>query len=218
MKERWWIFTSGFVFVLVWLAGLIIAPSSPGANASIVEVSSYYRSHQQSQLVQTFLVDGVAGIALLAFTAGLHSLFQRSGLETQILSNILFGAGLAAASISLIQAALGEALANRGLLAIGNSDTIFAIFVLLNAADTFKLLALSLLIAAAVVLTFRAGILPRWLGWVGVVLSVTLILGGLSFVLSSSALYMLLYAALPLLLLWVAAVSLVSLRFAGDLS
>ncbi len=122
----------------------------------------------------------------------------------------MLGAGVAAGSLSLVQAALGQVLANSG--SAGNSQTIVALFTLYNDADTFKLLARALLSAAASILIFRTHALPQWLGWLGAVLAVALFVGGLTFILNSAVLYALVAVTLLLLLVWVAAVSFVVSR------
>ncbi|MDB5075651.1 MAG: hypothetical protein JWO42_1830 [Chloroflexi bacterium] len=86
------------------------------------------------------------------------------------------------------------------------------LFDLVNESDTFKLLALSLFSGSTAILTFHTRALPLWLGWLGAVLSVILVVGGWSFVLNNSNIYAVLYVALPLLLIWVAALSVVLMR------
>jgi hypothetical protein len=53
---------------------------------------------------------------------------------------------------------------------------------------------------------------PAWINWFGVILAVALILGGLSFVFANPMLTTILFASLPILLIWVASVSFAVIR------
>ncbi len=66
-------------------------------------------------------------------------------------------------------------------------------------------------LGAAALLVFRTHALPRWLGWVAAVLAPLFVVAGWNFALST-AVQIVAYAVLLLVLLWVAAVSVVSLR------
>jgi hypothetical protein len=210
-----WTAIAGLVFVVAWVIGLLIQPNSPGPVATPTQLSAYYLAHQGAQIAQSYLIDGIAGVALLVFSAALRTFFRdhvdATG-EHRVLADVVFGAGVAAASVSLVQAALGETLANRDVLR--DPAAVAIISGTLNNADTFKLLALAVLCASAAILILRTRslpTLPAWLGWLGAVLAVLLVVGGLSFPLGSGALYVVLYVALPLLLIWVGAASVVLL-------
>lgn len=208
-----WTAASGLIFVAAWVIGLLIKPNSPGPAASYAQLMTYYLAHQQAQMVQSYLIDGIAGLALLVFAAALRGVFGNADGENVTVARVVLGSGVAAASVSLVQAALGEMLATRDVLADAAATRI--VFGMLNTADTFKMLAIALLCATAAVLILRTRALPRWLGWLGAVLAVVLVVGGLSFPLSSTSLYVVLQVALPLLLGWVGAVSVALLRGGG---
>jgi hypothetical protein len=96
--------------------------------------------------------------------------------------------------------------------ALAAGDTPFrSILVLVNETDTFKLLALALQSGTTSIPAFRTRALPQWLGWLGVSLFLALIIGGLAFVVNNGLLNIVLIVSLPLLLIWVAAVSLIML-------
>jgi hypothetical protein len=63
-----------------------------------------------------------------------------------------------------------------------------ALFDAINKADTVKLMALAVFVGAASWAAARLGRLPRWLAWEGTVTVVFLVVGGLAFLASSSAL------------------------------
>lgn len=202
---------AGLVFVAAWVVGLLVAPSSPAATDPASSISSYYLAHRRAAMLQTFLVDGVAGAALLVFAAALKGSLRKFQGASLALSDVVLGAGVAAASVSFLQAAVGEVLANR---VAGTRDAVAVgtLFDVVNEADAFKLVALAVMIGAVAVLAFEARALPRWLGWASAVLSPALAVGGLGFVINNAGLTDALFVLLPLLLVWVAVVSIVMWR------
>jgi Domain of unknown function (DUF4386) len=208
-----WIAYAGFVYVVAWLIGLAIgfATSAPGSTDSNSTLGNYFSSHREIAMIQAYLLDGIAGISLIVFAAALHSALYRFEGESATVSRILFGAGIAAGTVSLLQGLFTQVLADH-VAALGNPAAIRLLFDLNNEGDTYKLLALGVFLGAAALLIFRTHALPRWLGWVAAVLAPLLVVAGWNFVLSSSVQYVAYAVLLIVLLVWVAAVSVVSLR------
>jgi len=212
MKSRNWLAAAGLLYVLVWVIGLLMGSDSPGLAVSSADLAAHFLAHRSAHLIQSYLIDGVAGVAVLIFAGSLASVFRKfDDSQNATLTSVLLGAGVATASVSLVQAGLQEVLVNPDVLAAGDGS-IRTILVLINTTDTFKLLALALFSGAASALILRTHALPRWLGWLGAALSAALIIGGLSFLLDSPALLSVLFASLPLLLVWVGAVSVAILQ------
>ncbi len=200
------------VYVIAWVIGLGIALSSfPASTASTAEWATFERDHQASLILQEYLIHGVAAVALIVFAAGLRTFLRnREGVRT-MLSDVAYGGAIAAASVSLVQATFGQVLANK-VSASGDLGAVRALLELDNQADTFKLLALALFVAAASLASLRFQALPRWLDWAGAIVALLLVLGGLSFPIGGSALSAALAASLLCLLAWVAAVAVVFFR------
>jgi len=207
--RRPWLAAAGFVYVAAWVVGLVIDPQAPNLMTPATELAAFYQAHASQHLAQVFLIHGVAALALVSLAAALGGAL-REDADTTALATLSFGAAVVAAGLSLTQAALGSSLVSPALLA-GNAATIPVIRTLINTLDAFKLLALALLIAATVPLALGGHRLPRWLGWAGGLLVLSLVAGGLSFIISP-ALAPALYLALPLLLLWAGTVSVALLR------
>jgi len=198
--------SSGLIYVLVWVIGLLISTGLLSPSMTNAEIQQVLLSNQQARMLQVYLIDGIAGIAILVFAATVAGLFRALDEKNASLANVVLGAGIAAGSISLVQAGVQQALVNQELLVA--ADTPFrTLLVLVNQIDTFKLMALALLGVSTSVLGLRTRLIPAWINWLGIVLAIALPLGGLSFVVASSMLTALLYASLPMLLLWVGAVS-----------
>lgn len=211
-----WIASAGFAYVVAWLVGLAIGlvTATPGATDSASTMGAYFSSHREVAMIQAYLLDGIAGVSLIVFAAALHSALRSFEGGSATVSSILFGAGVAAGTVSLLQGLFTQVLADH-VAALGNPAAIRALFDLNNEGDTYKLLALGVFLGAAALLIFSTHALPRWLGWVAAVLAPLLVVAGWNFVLSTSVQFAAYAVLLLVLLLWVAAVSVVSVRRAG---
>ncbi len=191
---------SGITFVAAWITGLMTATNGPKPSATGTALKAYYGAHQHAAMLQTLCVDALAGLALIGITIGVsRTLSGPSRRRIQI-------AGFTAATISLIQAGIGEALAVQGA-GSGTPSFVRALFVTLNNADTIKIALLAALVILVSTTARRAMTLPRWLTTMGVGFAPVLALSGLAFPLNSDALYGALYITLPLLLLWTPTIS-----------
>lgn len=115
----------------------------------------------------------------------MRSTLRRFEGESGLLSNILFGAGVAAGTVSLLQGLFTQVLADR-VATLGNPAAIRTLFDLNNEGDTYKLLALGVFLGAVALLVLRTQALPHWLGWVAAVLAPLLVIAGWNFALSTS--------------------------------
>jgi hypothetical protein len=207
-KTNWFAFF-GFLYVIVWAIGLLIPTGTLSPSMSNAEIQQVLLVHQLARLIQVYLIDGIAGISILLFAGMAASLFQFT--EEKSLARVVLGAGVAAGAISLVQAGVQQTLVNSALLA--SAETPFRmLLVLVNQIDTFKLLALALLSVSISILGLRTHRIPVWINWLGILLAIALLLGGFSFAFPNSILTSILFASLPLLLVWVGAVSAVGMR------
>lgn len=194
----------GFLYVVVWVIGLLIPTGTLSPSMSNAEIQQVLVSHQLARWIQIYLIDGIAGVSVLLFGVMAASFFQLA--EEKKLAWVVLGAGIAAGTISLVQAGVQLTLVNSDLLA--SAETPFrTLLVLVNQIDTFKLMALALLSVSTSSLGLRTRLIPAWINWLGIILSIALLLGGLGFVFASSMLTAILFASLPMLLVWVGAVS-----------
>jgi hypothetical protein len=163
-------------------------------------VTADHTGHQGVAMAQSLLVHGAAGLALAGVVLALGAAARRQG-ELRWGRMAVVG-GLGAAALSLIQCVLGQVLAGW---AVPDGRTVEAgvLFELINRIDGVKMFGFAVMAAAGAVLARRAGVLPRWLGYLGAVLAVTLVGAGVGYLLTSAALATVAYMALPLLLVWV---------------
>lgn len=208
-----WLAIFGLIYGTVWVIGLLIPTGTISPTLSNVEIQNILLENQLPRLIQVYLIDGLAGISIFLFAAAAASLSHSA--EEKTLSQVVLGAGIAACTVSLIQAGVQQTLVNPDLLS--SPDTPFqTLLVLVNQIDTFKLMALAVLSLSISILGFRARTIPTWINWLGAALALMLLTGGLSFAISSSLLSASLIASLPILLIWVGAVSVVMLKKKTD--
>jgi hypothetical protein len=204
----------GFLYVTVWVIGLLIPTGTLSPSMSNAELQQVLLANQLARLIHVYLIDGVAGIAILLFAVAVSSLFLSA--EDRNLARVVMSAGVVAGTISLVQAGVQQTLVNPDLLA--SAETPFrALLVLINQIDTFKLMALALLSVFTSILGLRTRLISAWINWLGVVLAIALLLGGLGFAFTNSMLTTVLFASLPMLLIWVGAVSMVMMKISRSL-
>ena len=198
----------GFLYVTVWVIGFLIPTGTLSPSMSNAEIQQVLLSNQLARLIQVYLIDGVAGISILLFAVATANQFQYADEKTLV--RVVLSAGVVAGTISLVQAGVQQTLVNTDLLASAESP-FRTLLVLVNQIDTFKLMALALLSISTSILGLRTRLIPAWINWFGILLTIALILGGLSFAFANSMLTAILFASLPMLLIWVGAVSVVGM-------
>jgi hypothetical protein len=202
---------AGTAFVGAWIVGVVLAASGPTPDDSAAKITSYFAGHEQRSMVAHFLIDGLAGLAIVAIAFSLYGYLDGSTR----LRRLILGAGIAAGVASLGQMIVGETLSYRA--AHGASvDSVKTLFTALNDGDTFKIAFLALMIGSASLLALRRGAFPRWLGIAGLLFAPLLAVSGLAFPLESDALYASLELTLLGLLSWVVAATVVVARRAPN--
>lgn len=194
---------AGAGYVTAWLLGLLTGPATPSSSAPDGDIHSYYLEHGQEILSQSSLIHGIAGAALVLLAVALPA----ATAATAGLRRTVIGLGCSAALVSFLQVAFAFA-AVRG----ADHDTAAAsagLFDAINVADTVKLVLLAGFVVAVTLAAARAGMAPRWMRAMTIVLVALLPLGGAAFLVANPILTAMLYASLPLLLAWAAAVALV---------
>jgi hypothetical protein len=192
---------------VAWIVGLALA-SPPPATAATADLVAYYQAHQGLAIAQSYLANGLTGIILIVFVAAVRSVLQRFEQESSFLANLLFGSGLVVASLSCLEALFTQVLAAH-IASTGDGAVIQTLLDLNEGIDTFKLVALALMIISTSWLARRAAVLPGWLVWLGVVEALLLCIASASTLVQASVLTLILYISGIGLLLWTAAVSVV---------
>ena len=205
-----WISWAAFVYVVAWVLGLAIGfgTGAPGPLDSPQTITTYYSQHRQLAMLQAYLVDGVAGIALVVFGAGLWSAFSPLEGERRPGASVVLGMAIVAGAVSLVQGLFTQVLADH-LAASGDATVIRTLYDLNTEGDTYKLLAVGVFLVAVALFIFRTHALPVWLAWLAVVLGPLLMVAGWTFLVPEGAQYVAYAILLVVLLVWVAAVGVV---------
>jgi hypothetical protein len=191
---------AGVAYTAAWAIGLGVWPSNPDVAATGSRVVTAYAGHRGVAMIQSLLVHGVAAVALAVVVLALGQAARRGGAEQ--LSRTTVVAGVGAAAVSLLQCAIGLALAGW-VVPTGDASRAGLLFAAINRLDGVKMLALAAMAGTGAALVHRTGVLPGWLGYVGGLLAVALVVSGVGYLLLNSTLAPAAFVSGPLLLLWV---------------
>jgi hypothetical protein len=193
---------AGVAYLVAWVTGLAVWPSNLDVAASGSQVIAAYTGHRGVAMLQSLLVHGVAGVALAIVVLSLGQAAR--GRDAGPLTQATVVAGVGAAAVSLLQCALGLLLAGWAV-PDGDSGRAGSLFAAINRLDGLKMLALAAMAASGAALVRRTRLLPSWLGYLGALLAVALVVSGIGYLLLSSTLAPSAYVAGLLLLAWVTA-------------
>jgi hypothetical protein len=194
---------AGVAYLVAWLTGLAVWPSNLDVAASGSQVVAAYTGHRDVAMLQSLLVHGVAAVALAIVVLALGQAARHRDAGSLAPATVVAGVG--AAVVSLVQCALGLLLAGWAV-PDGDSGRAGDLFAAINRLDGVKMLALAAMAASGAALVRRTRLLPGWLGYLGVLLAVALVVSGIGYLLLRSALAPAAFVAGPLLLIWVTAV------------
>ena len=171
---------SGIVFVVLMLVGAPFVLDVPKGDASAQEIASYFTdsgTHMRNIVGAYLWVLG--GLAFLGFVAGLRSVLRQAEGDPHTLSNLVFGAGVVFTAVWSVSAAALASVAYAVEFSDARVSDPDLVTVLPSLGGLLLLLgggfAGILLLAATSILIFRTGVLPRWLGWFGIVVAIALV-------------------------------------------
>jgi hypothetical protein len=160
---------TGVIFVVIAVLVFAIGGSTPDSGDSAVKVQTFYAKHHDKHMILSFIL-GISIPFLLFFVSSLRTDLRRAGGTGQ-LANAAFGGGVLAAAGFGILASVHLALADSA-----DSAKTIAATPTLNVLDVNDFIpaaaGLGVLVLAAGLAAVRHGGLPKWLGWIGVVLGI----------------------------------------------
>jgi hypothetical protein len=161
---------TGALFVLGVVAAFVIAGNTPDGDASAQAVIAHYTDNRAQGIVAAIVL-ALATIPTVAFAARLRERSRRL-LVDRTLPNLAFGAGVLSAAGFLAAAAIHLALSDYA------RDLDPSAAQALNAldADSFLLFTtgIAMLVLAASLIAIRSQLLPAWLGWMGIAVTVAM--------------------------------------------
>jgi len=160
---------SGVLSVAIIVAVFAIGGSTPEEHDSAAKVQAFYSKHHDKHAALAFIL-AIAIPFLLFFVSSLRNDLRSAGGTAQLANAAFAGGVLAAGGFALLSAvhlALAEAASSANT--IGATQT-------LNVLDNSDFIpaasGVGLLVLAAGASVVRHGGLPRWLGWIGVVIGI----------------------------------------------
>jgi hypothetical protein len=176
---------AGILFAVLLVVGFVLRTNSPNYSDSQAWSGFYHdRGHRTQQIIGGYLL-ALAAFAFLWFQTEVVRRLRVRTAERGILPLLVFGSGLLFVALLLVAATAMISVpagTTFGSAPVPSAD--FGIqfeqlgFGLLLFAG---MLAAALFVALASVAGMRTGVLPRWLGWVGVVIGIVLLLGPVFF-------------------------------------
>jgi hypothetical protein len=168
--SRWLPPFTGIVFVVLAIViTILIGQGQDATDKTAQQIVTHYKDHHTKEILGSLLI-GVAGIFILYFGAWLRRILRDAEGPDGILSTVAFGgavvfsAGAAVGgSIHFALADLADNLNPIAIQAINGID--FDMFL-------FFPVGLGTMVLAAGLSAVRHGSMPKWLGWLGVVLGV----------------------------------------------
>jgi hypothetical protein len=178
LRMRRWMGPIGLLVpVLIVVAFGPLGGGAPGENASGVSVVNYYNAHMTRQWIVLYLV-AVALAAMLVFVTQLRGVLRDTERSRSVLPGIAYGAGLLFVGGFLASGMIQLSL----LLAAHNNE--FAIAKTLNFIGSNTelpvIFSVTVLLAATGLCILRSS-LPKWLGWLTLVIAVVCLLGPIGF-------------------------------------
>jgi hypothetical protein len=175
MSSKWerWATLSGVPAVVFWILGVILTSSKAKGDKGPEALASY---HQHSDgILAGGLLWSIGVLLFIWFLGSLRSHYLAAEGGAGRLSSLAFGGGIAAAVMGMLIPVADEV----GAL---NKDDIDAsgAAVLHHFSDAFFLATeymLPVFFFSSAILALRFGALPKWLGWLSILVGIVLLIG-----------------------------------------
>lgn len=179
MTLRRWLALSGVGAALLFAVSFFSAGGTPNDNASAATVVSYYRDHRGGTQV-TALLAVIAAVLLILFAVRLRELLRDDGADGAFLANAAFGGAVILAAGTLLDSAFTFALVRTSHLGFAVPAQTLNVL----SSDDFYIVfgGIAILLLAAGIATVRRPALPRWLGWVAIMIGIISLAGPFGFV------------------------------------
>ncbi|MGI8677165.1 MAG: hypothetical protein ACR2LX_00470 [Jatrophihabitans sp.] len=191
---------SGIAYSLSWVVGLFVFSSSTEVRSSGTQVLRSYTGHQGAVALQYVLTEGLPAVLLAAVACLLaQAISERATTKRRL---VLAG-GLAAATVSLVQLALGLWL-SVGVISDRDAGAAGAIFRSINRLDGVKMLLIAVVALVATRAIRRRDVhLPNWLAQVAAALAATITVSAIGYLALDNTFAVAAWVSLPCLLIFV---------------
>lgn len=197
---------SGYLVIVLGMAGAAFERGSPPSTAPIDEVIAFWSTYQRELLAQSLMFVLSAG-AYLWFFGVLRSVLMQAEGGAGTFSTIAFGAGIVSAALQMILQGFQVALAVGA--SGGLARDLVALFGgLLWALSVIAYVPMGVMLAAVAAVSFAHRAFPRWLAWFSLALSMGHFVMTLGLIVKSGPLvpgHVTTYALYAMALLWLIA-------------
>lgn len=163
---------TGVVFAVLFAIAVITEGSTPGEKDSGQAVIDYYNSHQGKTLVGVFAGPALCALLLLFFS---HLRDLARPQDAGVGPTVMIAGAVVWASGLILGSTLGLALtssADHGQKEVAQTLNV------LNAADWIPFIAgVAITLIGAGMTVLRTAFLPRWLGWVALIVGIISLFG-----------------------------------------
>src|SRR5688572_29446349 len=206
-SERWNA-ASGYLVILLGIAGAAFERGGPAANAPIEDTLRFVSTYRTELLAQSVMFVLSAG-AYLWFFGALRGVLVSAEKGTATISTIAFGAGIISSGMQMILQALqvALALAVRDQVASGIAGLFGS---LMWAVSVIAYVPVAVMLAAVALVSLRHRALPCWLAWFSGAASLAHLIMSLGLVAERGPLVpggALTYALYAILLAWLLAIT-----------
>ena len=189
MDSRAWLRfapVAGLVWVALVIVSVILGGDQPGSDDSVAKFVEYFSdSGNRDQLAIATLLAAIGGPVFLWFLTGVRDLLRS---EEGLWGNgapLVFGSGIAFVILLWAGSATGYAYASAAdffdnfTIDPQSVHTAMALSALSFWLVAFGSVAAAVMIGAASIVMLGTGVLPRWLGWLSLVLAALSFFGAL---------------------------------------
>ena len=164
---------AGILSVVVFVVGQYVAPVLVWPAEQVGGLAASFYVNFEDRLLAEAILFGVASALFLVFLGGLWAVLGRAEGQQPRLAPVVVAAGAVTIGLVLLQAAILVALialeeSSLGVQAEGASPASRALFYLHGQVRNLALFPFAVFLGAAAAVVLRTGVLPRWLGGVGV--------------------------------------------------
>lgn len=180
MQGRWLKLSplSGCVFVALVLSTFFTGGGMPSDKASAAKIVQFYSQHQTGQQVTALLTIIAVAVGVFFFGTVRARLRQFPGNERY--AAMMFGGAILFAAGGCISAGISLTLADRPThLEAAAAQTLN--LLQLNFSFPFTLAGIAALLLTSAIAILRSTALPKWVGWLSVVMGVVALTGPLGF-------------------------------------
>lgn len=165
----------GALAAVLWTASLFIleGAGNPADPSSGVEIAEFYRDDRVAILAAATL-HGLGGVFFLWFVAALRTTLEAAGSPRWLATAMLVG-GTAGGALMLLMTG-GQSTGATTDKELITPDTAIVFWRLAHGVFVAAELALVVFLGALSILALRRLVLPRWLGWFGLVVTILLLI------------------------------------------